>query len=155
MTDRKNLNREDLEVEKEYKRIRERLQPIIKSNNPVVSIVKVENYLREDRLARLILIYVASYKKCFINEIIMSIRDRHSIKAPYMYFLHRLSRLAQFNIVKIHKLKYNGDKEMLKRYEYLKTKCPKSKINYFEFVVSQININHLKFCLNLEGINIS
>lgn len=146
----KNINIKELE--KEYEKIRKSLQSLIRNDDPFISLTTIKNYLWKDRLARLIFICIAIQKKCFINEIISEISEKYKIKAPYKYFTHRTSRLAQFNLIEIHKLYNQKDEEMIKRYDLLNTKCPKTRINYFEFVLNFRNLKLFEYCLELEGL---
>lgn len=150
MNNKKNLNREELE--KEYERIKKILDDALGSDNFGVSLTRIRDLLWRDRLSRLILIYIAKFGKCFLNDVITAIANKHKIKTGYPYYLRKVSKLAQFGLINIHKLMNQKDDDMLERYKELNTKCPKSRINYFEFNLNERNLKILKECMKMEGL---
>lgn len=147
---KKKINKEELKIE--YKKVKKILDNSLGINDFGISLTRIRDLLWKDRLSRLIFIYIAKFEKCFLNDVITIIANKHKIKTEYVYYLRKVSRLAQFGLINIHKLMNQKDDEMLKRYEELNTKCPKSRINYFEFNLNEKNLEILKECLKWEGI---
>ena len=122
-----------------------------KINTPLISIKDIKTYLYKRRLARLVFIVIGMKKKCFLNDIYNLIAIIFEVRSYGKDFQRICNKLSEYGLIHIHKLNLIKDKEMLKRYKTLKTKCPVSKIHYYELNNSNHkNIDLLKWCSDIE-----
>jgi len=147
MKTKKTLNGKD---ESELDAWRKKYKDFIIKDQPLISLPDCYNYLRKNRLARLVLIVVAYKGKCFLNEIYETTTRLFKVNNYAMKYIRCLNDLSLYNLIEIHNLKLSKDKEMLDIYKKRKIKCPISRIHFYKFKNCERNMQILNWCSESE-----
>lgn len=120
------------------------------SKEPEISCRDLERSFYKDRLLRLTIIILGQKQKCFMNDVYEGIFKMFSVASQADNVRLKLYKLCAYNIIQIHRLKLSKDSEMKSRYKEIKTKCPISRINYYEFLLNERNMSLWNYAYRLE-----